>query len=112
MKNSIFPIFCYAKSHESKQDAWDKFNEELEYLLSYINGYKYWRTIPRINVDKNYEDDDVTYSVKARVYASLEPLDGHSSVELDKPFPTKLENKLEDITTLVGCKLENRGSKR
>ena len=110
MKNSVFPFCCYAKSHESKQDAWDKFNEELEYHFNFINGYKYWRSIPRIVVDKNYEDDEITYSVISRIYASLDPLDGHYPVELDKPFPVKLENKFEDHVTLGNFKLENRGN--
>lgn len=112
MKNSIFPFFCYAESQESEENAWEKFNEELEYQLSYINGYKYWRSLPRVVVDKDYMSDEITYSVTSRIYASLDPLDGHSPVELGKPFPTKLGDKIEDVTTLVGFKLENRGSER
>ncbi len=112
MKNSVFPFFCYAESRESKKDAWEKFNKEFEHHLSYIKGYKYWRSIPRAGVDRDYMSDEITYHVTSRIYASLDPLDGHSPVELDKPFPTKLENKYENDETLMSFKLENGGSKR
>lgn len=94
-----FPFIIMAES-TSKMDAWNKFRDELEHNLIYIQGNKYWRTVPRIEEVGDFFSGETIYRVSARIFSVINPMDGLEVLDISKPYPTT--TGFEEIETTIG----------
>lgn len=68
-----FPFFVQSWGID-KAMAIAAFREQLKLDMEFIRGYKYWRTKPKIMLDKDFSAGETMYVVIARAFACMEPI--------------------------------------
>jgi hypothetical protein len=65
----ILPLYCVGEGY-SEKEAWDNFQKEIDILFSVIKGFMYWRSSPKLYIDKNLDDSETMYRVSSRIIIS------------------------------------------
>lgn len=76
---------------DSPDGAWESFREELEHSLSFISGFRYWKSPPRIRVCAEAD----MFEVSARLFSVKQQLNGVEEVSLAKEYPSKVGYEFE-----------------
>ena len=82
-----FQFVCEGLQCYDEQEAWDSFKKNLRNYFYWINGYKAWRSAPRLYKDKDIRIQKTIFLVKARVIAFKEIPEGFIEATIDGPYP-------------------------
>ena len=90
-------IVSSQQDHETEESAWECFDSNLENMLYWVRGYKYWRRTPHLETVKDFESNRVIYRVAARVIASEAKIPGVTEIVLGRPYSSELpKSEIED----------------
>lgn len=94
-----FPFLCSGFSYDSTKEAWEDFYENLQEMVGWIKGYKYWRMIPELETDICFDTQTKIHRVFARVIATKDKTEGEEEITIKPPYKTPDHiKKFEDGT--------------
>lgn len=71
---------------DTEEEAKAIFIDKLKWALRWLNGYKYWRKLPELVQNKNFEAGNTVYVMRARLVIAKSPIDGKKTASADEPF--------------------------
>lgn len=71
---------------ESEEEAQIIFMAKLKWALKWLNGYKYWRTLPEIVKNENFDVGETVYVMKARIILTESLINNGKEISADEPF--------------------------
>ena len=86
---------------DNEKDAWKTFDIDLGIKLKWIKGYKYWRVVPTLNKQMDFESNKSLYRVRAGIIVSEIKIKGLIEMSAEKPYP-KPDKKIDEYVSSLG----------
>jgi hypothetical protein len=83
----VYPIILGVRGDiKDKEHLIGCFNSYVKNVFKFVRGYKYWRRIPELRENREYDIDTIEISITARITCTLEPLTGVEEIPEDYVF--------------------------